>query len=58
MYEIWFSNSGAELGDGDRMAQCPDMSSAFSVYDALCGRFLHVEMFDKDGVQIRHYNNT
>lgn len=57
MFEIYFSNTRDEHNQYTRMACCPDIESAYAVYDALTKAFLHVTLYNPDGTVNRNYNN-
>ena len=57
MFSIFFSDAAIVDATSTRQCQCTDVHDALAVWDALCCRFLVVELYDAEGKQVRAYNN-
>ena len=57
MFSCFFSNAKIVDATSTRQCQCTDYYDALAVFDALCRRFLVVELYDAEGKQVRAYNN-
>lgn len=57
MHTIFFSNAPIVNAVDAGECQCVDFYDALVVYNALCRRFLAVELYDADGNKLRAYNN-
>lgn len=57
MFSIFFSNDAIVDATVARQCQCTDYYDALAVFDALCLRFLVVELYDADGNKVHAYNN-
>ena len=57
MYSIFFSN--AAITDTTTACQCQssDYFDALAVFDALCNKFLVVELYGADGQKLLAYDN-
>lgn len=55
-FTIFFGNTKVLTSD-DRECTAPGMA-AFSVWDALCTKFLRVDMYDSAARLVRKYDNT
>lgn len=56
MVKIYFSNSALKYNPLDRVCHC-EMLTGYSVFDALCLKYLHVTMVSDCGEVMREYNN-
>ena len=57
MFSLFFSNAAIVDATSTRQCQCTDVCDALAVFDALCRRFMVVELYDAEGKQVRAYNN-
>ena len=57
MFTIFFDNAAIKDATVVRQCQCTGQYDAFAVFDALCRRFLVVEVYDSEGQQVRAYSN-
>lgn len=57
MFSLFFSNAAIIDATSTRQCQCTDYYDALAVFDALCRRFLVVELYDAAGKRVREYNN-
>ena len=57
MFSIFFSDAAIVDATSTRQCQCTDVHDALMVFNALCRRFLVVELYDAEGKQVRAYNN-
>ena len=57
MFSIFFSNTKIVDATATRQCQCADYYDALAVFDALCTKFLVVELYDAEGKRVREYNN-
>lgn len=57
MFSIFFSDAAIVDATSARQCQCTDVQDALMVFNALCRRFLVVELYDAEGKQVRAYNN-
>lgn len=57
MFSLFFANTKIVDATAARQCQCTDYYDALAVFDALCAKFLVVELYDAEGKQIRAYNN-
>ena len=57
MFSLFFSNAKIVDATAVRQCQCADVQDALAVFDALCRRFLVVELYDAEGKQVRTYSN-
>ena len=57
MYSIFFDNAVIQDATVARQCQATDYYDALAVFDAMCRRFLVVELYDADGIKLRAYNN-
>ena len=57
MYYIYFAN--APIADAAIVRQCctQEYFDALDVCEALCMKFLVVELYDEDGAKLREYSN-
>lgn len=57
MFSLFFSDAAIVDATSTRQCQCTDYYDALMVFNALCRRFLVVELYDAEGKQVRAYNN-
>lgn len=57
MFSLFFSDAAIVDATTVRQCQCTDYYDALLVFNALCRRFLVVELYDADGKQVRAYSN-
>ena len=57
MYYIFFGNAAITDATTARECQSSDYFAALAVFDALCHKFLVVELYGEDGQKLRAHNN-